>query len=87
MKVADFVERLRMQEHPEGGYYAEIYRNNTVIASEILGNRYSGERSLASIYLQAGRLPSIQTHRLKSDDYGIIILVRRFCEYIFGRNL
>lgn len=84
MKVVDFVDKLKMQPHPEGGYYAEIYRNNTVISPEILGKNYSGERSLAtSIYYMLEADQVSRLHQLKSDElwyyhYGSPLLVHIF---------
>lgn len=58
------IDRLKMQQHPEGGWYAETYR------SEIEVDVDQGKRSLATVIyfmLKSGELSVF--HRLKSDEF------------------
>lgn len=93
MEVADFVDKLGMQAHPEGGYFAEIYRNSTVIAPEILEKNYSGERSLAtSIYYMLKADQVSKLHQLKSDElwyyhHGSPLLVHVFFEDTYTSHI
>ena len=65
LKAKYWIDNLDMQPHPEGGYYKEIYRNNTEV--EIDG--YSGKRNIAtSIYYLLEKGDKSHLHRLKSDE-------------------
>jgi predicted cupin superfamily sugar epimerase len=61
-----FIDKLKMQSHPEGGYFSEIYRSSLITNSKF----HEGEqRSLAtSIYfmLKSGQVSKF--HQLKSDE-------------------
>lgn len=39
------VDKLRLQPHPEGGYFKEIYRSEGVIPQNALGKKYEGNRN------------------------------------------
>ncbi|MFP4690955.1 MAG: cupin domain-containing protein [Bacteroidales bacterium] len=70
MLTADyFVERLRMEPHPEGGFYKEIYQSPIAIDNICLPPGFEGNRKLSStIYflLKAGQVS--QLHKLRSDE-------------------
>lgn len=69
MKVNDYVTQLKLQPHPEGGYYRETYRSSEGIAASGLPNRFEGERSFATaIYflIEKGNFSAL--HRIKSDE-------------------
>ena len=64
-RVGELVDRLRLQPHPEGGHYAEVFRSPTRIdASDGRGPR----AALTSIYflLRAGDVS--RWHRVLSDE-------------------
>ena len=67
--AAYWIETLGLQEHPEGGYYAEVYRSSEIIAPSGLPRRFSGERPVSSsiYYLLEGNQVS-HLHRIKSDE-------------------
>ncbi|MEQ8536912.1 MAG: cupin domain-containing protein [Coleofasciculus sp. D1-CHI-01] len=44
-----WIEKLGLQNHPEGGYYKETYRSDEAIAHESLPKRFSGRRNLQSL--------------------------------------
>ncbi|MFO7444998.1 MAG: cupin domain-containing protein [Ignavibacteriaceae bacterium] len=64
-----YIDKLGLLEHPEGGYYREIYRADEKIRSEHLPDRYSTDRNiLTSIYfLLEGEDISV-FHKLESDE-------------------
>lgn len=68
-RIDHLVQQLKLLEHPEGGYYREVYRSSEIILEESLPDRYVGNRSFATgiYYLIKGNFPS-RFHRLKSDE-------------------
>ena len=64
-----YIEELKLQKHPEGGWFKEVYRSGESIAKQTLNSRFSGDRSIStSIYflLQAGEFSAF--HKIKSDE-------------------
>jgi predicted cupin superfamily sugar epimerase len=60
---------LQLQAHPEGGYYAEVYRSEGLIPALALTQSHGGFRPfMTSIYflLEPGQVSKL--HRLKSDE-------------------
>ncbi|MFH0880415.1 MAG: cupin domain-containing protein [Lentisphaerota bacterium] len=70
MKTAsDWIELLKLQRHPEGGYYRENYRAEEILNAQALPSRYGGPRSLCtSIYFLLAGEDKSHFHRLKSDE-------------------
>ena len=69
MTARDWVARLGLVPHPEGGYFKEIYRAGESIPEAALPPRFGGPRAFAaSIYflLEAGQVSRL--HRLKADE-------------------
>jgi uncharacterized protein len=67
--AAQWVSRLNLQPHPEGGYYAETYRSPETVATAHLPARYGGDRSFATgIYflIPGGAFSAL--HRIQSDE-------------------
>jgi predicted cupin superfamily sugar epimerase len=65
----DWIRRLHLHPHPEGGYYAETYRSPEEIAAAHLPGRYAGNRTFATaIYflVKGGSFSSL--HRIQSDE-------------------
>jgi len=65
----EWIRRLALQPHPEGGWYREAYRSGDRIPADALPARYDGDRAVAtSIYflLEAGQFSAF--HRLASDE-------------------
>jgi predicted cupin superfamily sugar epimerase len=65
MKAQDIINQLQLIEHPEGGYYKETYR------SETIGNfdGFDGRRNLGtSIYFLMLGGQATLPHRIKSDE-------------------
>jgi predicted cupin superfamily sugar epimerase len=68
-EAAQWVEKLHLSRHPEGGYYRRTYRSKESISKEHLPDRFSGPRALltAIYYLLPGNEVS-RFHRLQSDE-------------------
>lgn len=47
-ELPDWAERLGLQRHPEGGWFAETWRSRLNLPAGALPARYQGERSLAT---------------------------------------
>lgn len=64
-----WIERLRLERHPEGGYFRQTYRSDVVIAREALPIRFGGARpaSTGIFFLLDGEDFSA-FHRLHSDE-------------------
>jgi predicted cupin superfamily sugar epimerase len=89
-QTAEFwIEHLKLQEHPEGGYFREVYRSEELIPRSALPERYNGARNFGTsiYYLLKGNQFSI-FHKLHSDEIwhfyegsaAIIYLLRPGCE-------
>ncbi len=64
-----WVEKLKLQSHPEGGYFAETYRSQELIAQACLPERYFGDRVFATqIYYLLKHDQKSLFHRVKSDE-------------------
>lgn len=67
--AAYWIHRLQLQEHPEGGYYAEVYRSEESISKDGLPDRFEGPRSMGtSIYFLLHGDTFSAFHRIKSDE-------------------
>ena len=64
-----WIDTLNLKRHPEGGYYRETYRSNTVICRSALPPAFKGDRiaSTAIYFLLQG--PDFSAfHRIASDE-------------------
>lgn len=71
MKVdaAYWIKKLKLQEHPEGGYFCETYRSAERINESKLPDRYHSSRVFGtSIYFLLTTESVSNFHRLKSDE-------------------
>ncbi|MBU3743625.1 MAG: cupin domain-containing protein [Sediminibacterium sp.] len=67
--INQWVEKLQMVPHPEGGFYKENYRSTEYIESGCLPDRFAGRRPMSTaIYflITAGNFSAF--HRIKSDE-------------------
>jgi predicted cupin superfamily sugar epimerase len=64
-----WIEKLRLEPHPEGGYFRQTYKSEMLIAREALPPGFSGVRaaSTAIYFLLEGENFSA-FHRLRSDE-------------------
>lgn len=87
MTAEHWIKKLKLEEHPEGGYYSEIYRSEVTLSSEDM------ERNLAtSIYylLKSGEIS--HWHQLASDELwyfhaGSDVVVHLFDEGMYRQEL
>ncbi|MEM9325039.1 MAG: cupin domain-containing protein [Bacteroidota bacterium] len=69
MTAQDWVQKLDMKPHPEGGFYKETYRSVGSIPVEGLPATYGSERSYATgIYFLLDGENFSALHRLKQDE-------------------
>jgi len=65
----DWIQRLRLEPHPEGGHFREVYRSREMIPQSALPERYGGDRPYGtSIYFMVKKGERSAWHRLKSDE-------------------
>ena len=66
----EIIKKFNLLPHPEGGYFAEIYRSEEVIKKEDLPERYNSSRNFGtSIYFMIDGKNVSNFHRLKSDEF------------------
>ena len=69
MTAQYWVSAFKMQPHPEGGYFAEMYRSAEVIPQSGLPKRFSGPRSFGTaIYFLLESHHFSALHRIQSDE-------------------
>lgn len=64
-----WIRRLKLRQHPEGGYFRETYRARETVAANALPRRFSGARRFSTaIYflLRSGEVSRL--HRIPSDE-------------------
>lgn len=67
--IANLVKTLQLKEHPEGGYYREVYRSNLLIPEKELPEGFSGDRSCATaIYYLLPSDSFSAFHRIRQDE-------------------
>ena len=65
MTSSDYIKFLNLLPHPEGGYYAVVYKNSQIFNFP----GFDGERSIAtSIYFLLEEGQTSAMHRIKSDE-------------------
>lgn len=68
MKATDWIKRLGLLPHPEGGYFRETYRSPLVLPTEALPDHGGDRSSCTAIYfLVTANAPS-RLHRLATDE-------------------
>lgn len=69
MDAQEYIKKLKLLPHPEGGYFKELYRAEGIVSQSNLPIRFSGGRAYSTaIYylLESGDFSSL--HRLDSDE-------------------
>ncbi len=67
--IERLIAKLKLKNHPEGGWYAETYRSSELISQNFLPVRFKGDRNFSTaIYflLPAGVFSAF--HRIQSDE-------------------
>jgi predicted cupin superfamily sugar epimerase len=64
-----WIKTLQLQQHPEGGWFSEVYRCRESIPHECLPDRFTGGRSFSTaIYFLLSRTDFSALHRIKQDE-------------------
>jgi hypothetical protein len=64
-----FIEKLKLQKHPEGGYFSETYRSQKTVPAEALPEPFKGDRNISTaIYFLLEGHQFSAFHRIKSDE-------------------
>jgi uncharacterized protein len=64
-----WIEKLQLEEHPEGGYFRQTYRSEVSIAREALPAGFAGARAASTaIYFLLEEENFSAFHRLRSDE-------------------
>ncbi|MEZ7981158.1 MAG: cupin domain-containing protein [Myxococcota bacterium] len=67
--VAELIERLRLEPHPEGGFYRETWRSPVTLEASSLPAGYSAARSaVTSIYFLLPTGVCSALHRVRSEE-------------------
>lgn len=68
-EARNYIEKLQLEPHPEGGFFKEVYRSGEIIQPEGLPERFRKGRvfSTSIYFLLVGRQVS-NFHRIKSDE-------------------
>ena len=68
-EIHEWIDRLELVVHPEGGWYRETYRSDVLLAREALPDGYPGDRRLMTsiLYLLPAGMRS-RWHRVRSEE-------------------
>ena len=85
---ADFwIDHLGLTEHPEGGYFKEIYRSSETIQKNALPKEYENDRAFCtSIYFLLKEKQTSAFHRLRSDEIWHFYKGSSLTIYIIEKN-
>jgi len=65
----EWIEKLELEKHPEGGYFKEVYRSTGTIPKSHLVPQFEGERNYCtSIYFLLTSEEFSSFHKIKSDE-------------------
>ncbi|MDD2998266.1 MAG: cupin domain-containing protein [Candidatus Riflebacteria bacterium] len=68
LQAREWVTALNLRQHPEGGYFAEVYRADGCIPRNILPGHQGDRPFMTSIYFMLPSGTVSRFHRLKSDE-------------------
>lgn len=64
-----WIEKLKLQAHPEGGFFKETYRSEEMIPKAALPERFSGDRNFSTgIYFLLDKTDVSAFHRIQQDE-------------------
>lgn len=67
--VQNIINKLKLQPHPEGGYFKETYRSNGIISQEHLGSGFIGDRNFCTgIYFLLTSDTFSAFHKINQDE-------------------
>lgn len=68
-KIDTIINKLKLQPHPEGGFYRETYRSRDTVSQECMGKHYDGGRNFSTCIYYMLTLGSFSAfHRIKQDE-------------------
>ena len=68
-RLEDIIEHLKLQPHPEGGFFRETYRSEEVISEDSLNDKYKGTRNCSTcIYFLLTSDNFSAFHRINQDE-------------------
>ena len=97
--IEDIVRKLKLEPHPEGGYFKETYRSLGEIKQDSLDQNYGGKRNYSTcIYFLLTSDNFSAFHRIKQDEIWhfydgspirlhIISELGIYRDHVIGRNL
>ena len=69
LKAKQYIKKLKLKKHQEGGYFREIYRSGEIITAEHLPARFKSSRNFStSIYFLLEGKQFSSFHLLQSDE-------------------
>lgn len=69
LSVADLIAQLKLEPHPEGGFYRETYRAPVLISEGELAPHFRGARAFSTaIYFLIPAQDRSMLHRIKADE-------------------
>jgi predicted cupin superfamily sugar epimerase len=85
--AADWIRRLELLPHPEGGFYRETYRATERVARGHLPSRFDGDRAMSTAiyFLLVGDQVSA-LHRIKSDEVWHFYAGTAIDLFVIGRD-
>ena len=85
--AAYWIEKLKLEAHPEGGHYRQTYRADLILAKESLPEEFTGARpaSTAIYFLLEGEEFSA-FHRLRSDEVWHFYVGSPLVVHVIGRD-
>jgi uncharacterized protein len=96
--AAYWIEKLRLEPHPEGGSYRQTYKANLILAKEGLPQEFAGARAASTgIYFLLEGKNFSAFHRLRSDEMwhfylgetGVVHVIEkdgRYSEVLLGND-
>ncbi len=66
---SDVINQLKLQAHPEGGWFCEVYRSQDIFETDCLPEHYSSAHCFStSIYFLLDKNDFSAFHRIRSDE-------------------
>lgn len=85
--AAYWIKTLRLQPHPEGGWFRETYRSRGLIPKEGLPDRFPGPRSVSTaIYFLLEGAQFSAFHRIRSDEMWHFYAGRTLRVHVIGKH-
>jgi uncharacterized protein len=69
LSASDLIQLLKLEEHPEGGFYRQTYKSYELMEKDVLPPRYESPRSYSTaIYYLLTKDSVSRLHRVASDE-------------------